>query len=123
MGLDNDDIKQLIAILQKGLANDSVEDQEIHDKPKQQAKKAKPKPSSQKKKSKNLFENMREAGMHKDDVAIDKMLNKLPPTARSRQYNPIKVRCRVCGRDSVVNPSLIESTERYKCNKCSILAG
>lgn len=119
MGLDKDDIKQLIAILQKGLSDDSDDDSEEEDiQPAVSNKK-----TSKKKKYKNLFDNMNEAKMHKDDVEIDRKLSKLPPTQRARNYKPIKVKCRVCGRDEEVNPSIVESIERFKCNKCATSAG
>jgi lysyl-tRNA synthetase class I len=66
---------------------------------------------------------MAEYRMHKDDVLIDKKLNKLPPTQRARNYKPLKVKCRVCGKTENINPSLVESIERYKCNRCSTSAG
>lgn len=121
MALDKDDIKQLIAILQKGLSEDD-DDNEIDVAPTTKNKK-KTKRASKKAKKPNLFENMREATMHKEDVEIDRKLRKVPPTQRSRSYRPLKVKCRVCGREESVNPALVESVERYKCNKCSTSAG
>lgn len=121
MGLDKDDIKQLIAILQKGLSDDSDDgddEQEVLETT--PVKKTKQK---SKKKYKNLFEQMSESRMHKDDVEIDKKLSKFPPTQRARNYKPIDARCRVCGKTEQVNPSLVESIERYKCNKCSTSSG
>lgn len=121
MALDKDDIKQLIAILQKGLMDDSPQDVDVAPVrdvvKKTRAKKPKIKQST------NKFDSMMEANMHKEDVEIDRKLNVLPPVQRSRDYKPVKVRCRVCGRDELVNPGLAESTERYKCNKCSTSAG
>lgn len=114
MALDNDDIKQLIAILQKGLDDDSVVGQ---------TKPSNKRSTKPKKKSKNLFDSMAEASMHKEDVEIDRKLRVQPITQRSRSYKPVTVRCRVCGREEKVNPSLVESIERYKCNKCSTSAG
>lgn len=119
MGLDQDDIKQLIAILQRGLSEDSDSVEEQSSKPVQNANTKKNKA----KKTKNKFDTMAESGMHKDDVEIDRKLRKLPPTQRSRNYKPVKVKCRVCGKEEQTNPSLIESVERYKCNKCSTSAG
>lgn len=117
MGLDKEDIRQLIAILQKGLSDDEDKDSsESYDT-------EKTKTPSKKKKTKNLFNNMPEAQMHKDDIEIDKKLRKFPPTERSRSYKPLTVNCRVCGKKEMVNPSLVESIERYKCNKCSTSAG
>lgn len=138
MGLDNDDIKQLIAILQKGLVEDSdspkndnendevVEQQEIIKPTKKSRRNTNSNRSSNKKtrqKFVNKFLSMNEATMHKDDVAIDKKLNKAPPTQRSRQYQNVKVKCRVCGKEESVSPALVESRERYKCNKCSTSPG
>lgn len=122
MGLDQDDIKALIAILQKGLVDEDVveaiPEQEFIQK--QISPKTKPK---KKQTTKNLFEQMSEYRMHKDDIAIDKKLNKFPPSQRSRNYKPVKVKCRVCGKEEKISPSLVESVERYKCNKCSTSAG
>lgn len=124
MGLDNDDIKQLIAILQRGLSdNDETEEEdeeEVKPSPKTRSKTTKKKA---KKKSTNLFDNMAESGMHKDDVEIDKKLAKFPPTQRARNYKPVSAKCRVCGRSEKVSPSLVESIERYKCNRCSTSSG
>jgi len=66
---------------------------------------------------------MPEARMHKEDTAIDKKLIVSPPTQRNRSYKPVKARCRVCGRVESVNPSLVDSADRYKCNRCSASAG
>lgn len=117
MALDKDDIKQLIAILQKGLLDDDSDSVQATTGKKRTKKVAK------KVKKPNLFEDMREATMHKDDVEIDRKLRKIPPTQRARSYKPLKVRCRVCGKEENVNPALVESVERYKCNKCSTSAG
>lgn len=119
MGLDNDDIKQLIAILQRGLDNNDDDDneEEIIEKPVAKKK------TKTTKKNKNLFEQMPEKTMHKDDIAIDRKLQKLPPTQRARNFKQLTVKCRVCGREEKINPVLVESTERYKCNKCSTSAG
>jgi ribosomal protein L31E len=123
MALDKDDIKQLIAILQKGLSDDTTDkslSEEQEDVPKSGRTNAK---KNKAKKSKNKFDSMAEARMHKDDVEIDRKLRKLPPTQRSRNYKPLKVRCRVCNKEELTNPALVESIERYKCNKCSTSAG
>ena len=72
----------------------------------------------------NAFESMPERHMHKEDVEIDKKLAIQPPTARVRAYKPISVRCRSCGKNEKVNAAVIpESTDRYKCNKCSTMSG
>lgn len=109
MPLDNEDIKQLIAILQKGLSDEpknvNVEES---------------KPTSNKK---NKFEQMPEFRMFKEDTEFDKKISKPPPSARLRQFEPITVKCRVCGKTEEISPQLVESVERYKCNKCSTGAG
>lgn len=117
MGLDKDDIKQLIAILQRGLVD--TDDTDTNDIPKVTNGRT----SKKKKLSKNKFESMKEKNMHKEDSLIDQKLCVNAPTERSRSYNPIKVQCRVCGKKEQVAPNLVESAERYKCNKCSISAG
>lgn len=117
MGLDKDDIKALIAILQKGLTEEN--DQEDTEPVKPKTRKTQPK----KKKGTNKFEQMAEFGMCKEDVEFDKKIKKPPPSVRNRTFDFIKVRCRVCGKTEKVAPSLIESIDRYKCNKCSTGAG
>lgn len=73
----------------------------------------------------NKFLDMPEKDMHRDDVSVDKMLCKHPPVARSREFTPIKVKCRVCGREEIVNPGLVYDLRdnRYKCNRCSTSSG
>lgn len=122
MGLDKDDIKALIAILQKGLVDEEDDQSEIEEKPK--VKSVKTKSSiTKKKKTSNKFESMAEFGMCKEDVEFDKKIRKPPPSPRNRKFDFIKVRCRVCGKQEKVAPMLVESIERYKCNKCSTGAG
>jgi hypothetical protein len=72
----------------------------------------------------NKFDSMMESTMHKDDIEIDKKLNKYGPTPRTRAFKPITVQCRVCGKKETINPVLLtDSSERYKCNNCSRSAG
>jgi hypothetical protein len=72
----------------------------------------------------NKFEKMSEFHMHKDDKLIDEKLAKHPPVARTREYEPISVKCRVCGKTEHINPALVhDSPSRYKCNNCSTNAG
>lgn len=125
MGLDNDDIKQLIAILQKGLTNDSSDDEIDEPVPVQKTRRStsQRKAKTSKPKSKNKFESMPEFNMCKEDLEFDRKVKKPPPSARLRDFEPIKVRCRVCGKNEKVAPDLVESIERYKCNKCSTGAG
>lgn len=121
MGLNNDDIKQLIAILQRGLINDNIDD-EVEETPKTKIVK-KTRTSKPKKKYTNKFENMPEFTMCKEDVEIDRKIKKPPPSMRKPEFQFIKVQCRVCGKTEEVAPSLVETIERYKCNKCATGAG
>lgn len=117
MPLDKDDIKQLIAILQKGLSEDSHDETDIEESVEDETS-TKRKTKSKKKKTLNKFDSMSEFRMHKDDVEIDKKLKVQPTTKRTRTYQPLKVKCRVCGKEESVNPALVDSRDRYKCNKC-----
>jgi hypothetical protein len=121
MGLDNDDIKALIAILQKGLITDDSDDEPVNPK----RKNPRSSRTTTKKKSNNKFDSMPEFSMCKEDVEIDKKIRKPPPSLRNRPFNPIKVQCRVCGKKEKVAPSILDSMEieRYKCNKCATGVG
>jgi hypothetical protein len=121
MALDKDDIKALIAILQKGLTDEDDQGNVEIVKPK--TRKTQPKTATKKKKTTNKFEHMAEFGMCKEDVEFDKKIRKPPPSVRNRTFDFVKARCRVCGKTEKVAPSLIESIDRYKCNKCSTGAG
>lgn len=137
MGLDKEDIKALIAILQKGLIDDGEQQDSVNPieeddnshimKPTKKSGETRSRSSGQKKKQRPKFENkflsMSESSMHKDDTIIDKKLIKAPPTKRNRQYQNVQVKCRVCGKEESVSPALIDSRERYKCNKCSTSPG
>ena len=134
MALSNDDIEQLIAILQRGLSKDTDESSD-----KKITKNKKPvsadddiesvSPMKTKKikisgNNKNQFLTMGFKDLHKEDIAIDKALNKFPPTPRTRKFKAINVVCRSCGKKESVNPVLLhDSIERYKCNSCSRSAG
>ena len=76
-----------------------------------------------KKKFINKFNDMPEMNMFKEDVAIDKKLQKGPPTPRNRPFSFVKVQCRVCGKSDEVPETLVETIDRYKCNKCATGAG
>lgn len=131
MALDKDDIKALIAILQKGLQDDEPDEQK--DKPKTQVKKNGPKQRKTKVGSKNTesdyaenkFLSMGVAHLHKEDTAIDKILSKNSSrTPRTRRFTTINVTCRSCGKKESINPALLYDTpDRYKCNTCSTSAG
>lgn len=85
---------------------------------------AKQNPFSKKKKKKfvNSFNDMNEFQMHKEDVEIDKKLQKFPVTSRSRKYVPVTAQCRICGKQEKINPAFMHEG-RYKCNNCSQGAG
>jgi lysyl-tRNA synthetase class I len=139
MSLSNEDIKQLIAILQKGLSTNEPEEidssvplteekkevetnSNIHSP--NRRKKQKVKLAKTDTESYNKFDKMPEKSMHKDDARIDKILSKYAPTTRTREFNLINVTCRVCGKKDEINPALIyDSGSRYKCNRCSTTSG
>lgn len=120
MALDNDDIKQLIAILQKGLTNESTEEEEPVVKPPKNKNNIKTKKTRVSNDNEtNKFLSLGFDRLHKDDVAIDKLLKKNPPTSRKRNVKILDVKCRVCGKAEKISASLLhESPDRYKCNKC-----
>lgn len=121
MPLDNDDIKQLIAILQKGLA------------PEENTKSVKSKrgiKTKTKTKQNNNINNVLGddfSSLHREDIAIDKLLSKSKknrPKTRRGAFKHIDVVCRKCGKKESISPSLLyESPDRYKCNKCCTSAG
>jgi lysyl-tRNA synthetase class I len=127
MQIDPDDFKQLVTLLGKLVQSIPQEKEESTSQDTQDDQEedfsTKKKSVKKTKKSKNLFLEMPELSMHKQDSEIDKKLNKFPPTNRGRKYNPVQVKCRVCGRTENVSPNLVESSERYKCNSCSTSAG
>lgn len=118
MPLNNDDIKQLIEILQRGLTDDTSKTSNT-----KKTTNRKPRKRPNKTTKVNKFENMVEFNMCKEDLVIDQKIQKPQPSARLRGYEPIEARCRICGKTEKVAPNLVESIERYKCNKCSTGAG
>jgi ribosomal protein S27AE len=103
--LTNEQLGAMIQMLQKTLSSRDTEEKPKDERP-------------------NKFLEMPEFSMHKADTIIDQKLSVQPPTPRTRKFTPIKVRCRVCGKEEEINPSLLASEkERYKCNKCSAIAG
>jgi len=133
-----ENVKLLINLLQSLLPNDdTVTAAEADDVPETAPNTRKPKTAPTKLKTKsrqrkrkdddefeNKFANMPEFNMHKEDAAVDKKLAKHPPVARMREFEPVEVTCRVCGRTEIVSPGLIfEGASRYKCNNCSTQAG
>ena len=72
----------------------------------------------------NLFLDMPEKNMHKNDVLIDQKLKSSQPIARNRPAALIDVKCRVCGKQEQVSGQLIvDGVNRYKCNNCARGAG
>lgn len=130
MGLDKNDIKALIAILQKGLVDENEEDitnseeNLLEEDNKESNINNKNKSKNTKKKiSSNKFLQMKEKDLFKSDSEIDRKLKKYPPTERRTPFKGIKVRCRVCGKEDSVNPNIVESADRYKCNRCARTSG
>ncbi len=121
MSLNDEDIKQLIAILQKGLVSDEApEDKPVAKRGRIKTTNSGQKNTQKKDKSINRFDQMMEKSLHKEDLAVDKLLSKYPPTARTREFSPVHVTCRVCGKNENINGALLtDAPNRYKCNKCS----
>jgi hypothetical protein len=122
---DPQKIKDIISVLQALLPKDESGDDSVTEKPKKttKAKKTKKKKEPEQPQSTNKFLAMQEMYMFKDDAAIDKKLSKNPPIPRTRHFEPITVKCRVCGRSEQINPGLVYDPSRYKCNNCSIAQG
>jgi predicted transcriptional regulator len=69
----------------------------------------------------NLFLDMPEFNDHKEDVEIDKMLSKMPPTPRNRKTNLVEVMCMACNKPQTVAAALIPvDKSRYLCNNCQV---
>lgn len=120
-------IKQLIALLQTLLPGENSEGQTSPPKRDEHittSTKAE-EPISNSPRRINKFVDMPEKNMHKEDCVIDQMLCKTPPVSRSRDFTPVQVKCRICGREESVSPSSLtsDSRSRYKCNRCSSSAG
>jgi hypothetical protein len=125
-----DQIQQLISVLQallpKDTNRDTPDEATVHDEDgftsaiKTKSSKKFKKQSS----NENKFLSMPEKDMFKEDSKVDQMLNKHPPVSRNRDFDPIEVVCRICGKKEQVSPALAgESPKRYKCNNCSTSAG
>jgi hypothetical protein len=125
--LDPNQISQLIGLLQQMLPKSEDEPKKSKSKTKVKEQKFKRVTNSKRivdQDRENKFLSMPERNMHKSDSAIDKKLNKLPPTPRSRKFSLMNVTCRICGKTDKVSPKLLpESADRYKCNNCSSTQG
>jgi len=125
MPLNNDDIKQLIAILQKGLTED-ISDSDTNQPTKTLKSNKKKNTENIKRNSYNSVQNRENKfltlgldKLHKEDVSVDKLLIVNPPTPRTRQMSLISVKCRVCGKEEKISSTMLyDSADRYKCNKC-----
>lgn len=109
--LQPEQIKGLISLLQELLPKETEQEEPITAPTQKKSKKSQSK-------FVNKFDSMSEFRMHKEDRAVDEKLAQMPPVPRTRKFVPVSVVCRVCGRKESVNPALIDSIERYKCNKC-----
>lgn len=118
-------IKQLISLLQQMLpSDDKKSNQDDEDDSFESPIKTKSARSGKNKNRKNKFLDMQEKNMHKEDIAIDKKLAINSPTPRNREFTPVDVRCRSCGKTEKVSPAIVpDSVDRYKCNNCSTTAG
>lgn len=125
-----ENVKLLINLLQSLLPNEQTEEIKTAVNPPAKTKQpSKIKTKGRQRKSTeneidNKFASMPEFSMHKEDSSIDKKLSKHPPVARMREFDPVEVVCRVCGKKEIVSPGLVfEGAARYKCNNCSTQAG
>lgn len=125
-----DDLKKIIAILQAvaGISEESQDTTSVKDTTQKTSKpviksKSRKQKTIERGEQRNKFLDMQEKNMHKEDTTFQKKVSKHPPVPRSRPFTPISVRCRVCGNVEDVNPRLVESPDRYKCNDCSGSAG
>jgi predicted RNA-binding Zn-ribbon protein involved in translation (DUF1610 family) len=121
-------VQLLINLLQSLLPNqaEAVHDEEAPNKKqsKIKSKNQQSKKRTSKEDGRNKFSSMPEFTMHKEDTSIDRKLSKHPPVSRMREFDPIKVTCRICGKAEIVSPGLVlEGSARYKCNNCSTQAG
>jgi lysyl-tRNA synthetase class I len=108
--LSPEQIQQMISMLQSMLPTET--------KPKTKRNNKKNSVTTKKPKRHNKFEDMQEFALHKEDCEIDKKLSKFPPVPRTRHFEPISVVCMMCGKSEKVSPNIVDSIDRYKCNKC-----
>lgn len=98
MNVDPDKIQAMISILQSMLepqqSSSAIQEEKIEN----TEKIATIKQNSKTTNNWNRFDKMMEKHMHKEDIAIDKQLAVHPPVPRTRTYEPISVKCRVCGK-------------------------
>lgn len=132
MNVEKEKIEALINILQSMLVPETKEDMEegsvsdvvMVDKKKKTTAKTKNKRGKSRPQFVNKFDSMSERRMHKEDSVIDKKLNIIPPVPRERHFELVEVKCRICGKEEEVSPSLIvDGAGRYKCNNCCTNSG
>lgn len=132
MNVEKEKIEALINILQSMLVPETKEDIEegsvsdvvMVDKKKKTTAKTKNKRGKLRPQFVNKFDSMSERRMHKEDSVIDKKLNIIPPVPRERHFELVEVKCRICGKEEEVAPSLIvDGAARYKCNNCCTNSG
>lgn len=132
MNVEKEKIEALINILQSMLVPETKEDvaEESDDNVVAVHKKKNTTATTKKQRGKsrpkfvNKFDSMSERRMHKEDSAIDKKLSVIPPVPRERHFELVEVKCRICGKEEEVSPTLItDSAGRYKCNNCCTNSG
>ena len=120
-----EDLQKLISLLQTMVDEDSdtKDNNEEPESSPMKTRSRKAAESSSRKTNKNKFLSMQEMNMHKEDTELQKKLSKHRPVPRNRGFEPLSVKCRVCGKSDKVNPALADSVDRYKCNACASSAG
>lgn len=124
MGLSNEDIKQLITILSRGLEQDDEKATKTKSTGRKTANKSNKKQTNNDKVKEVLGIDL--SSLHKEDILIDKKLSQSSSNNKMRRSpcTLIDVKCRVCNKTEKINPSLLfESASRYKCNTCSSSPG
>lgn len=70
----------------------------------------------------NLFVDNLEFGLYDEQTGELLLQDKKPPPRKKNdriEYKPVKCRCIVCGRDSMVSPVLApKGDQEFTCNKC-----
>ena len=78
---------------------------------------ARPQPIDTQSPRKNRFD--KDKDLHKEDVAIDKILSKtVPKRDKNRPSNVLKLICTMCQRKQKVPAGIVLSPKRFRCNDC-----
>ena len=73
---------------------------------------------------KNLFDEMPQKNMHKDDTEIDRALAVEDITPRNRQSSIVSVVCMRCDEEKQMSASMVpQEKERFICNNCQTRGG